>query len=71
VIRSAPLRQLNVNIVVLRGGNVNYNPAGTTPSLLNQNYLQALITVQPFRQLTVDNTYLLDRDHEAHGGQDA
>ena len=71
VLRSAPMRQLNVNIVTLRSGNVNYNPAGTTPSLLNQNYLQALITVQPFRQLTVDNTYLLDRDHEAHGGQDA
>jgi hypothetical protein len=71
VMRGAPMRQLNLNVVALRGGNVNYNPAGTTPSLLNQDYLQALITVQPIRQLTVDNTYLLDRDHEAHGGQDA
>jgi hypothetical protein len=71
VLKSAPIRQLNVNITTLRGGNVNYNPAGTTPSLLNQDYLQALVTVQPFRSLTVDNTYLLDREHEADGGADA
>jgi hypothetical protein len=71
VTRSAPLRQVNWNIVTLRSGNVNYNPvAGAAPTLLNQNYLQALVTVQPFRSLTIDNTYLLDRDHEAHGGQD-
>jgi hypothetical protein len=62
---------VNWNIVTLRSGNVNYNPvAGAAPTLLNQNYLQALVTVQPFRSLTIDNTYLLDRDHEAHGGQD-
>jgi hypothetical protein len=71
VTRSQPFRQLNWNIVVLRSGNVNYNPvAGQTPSLLIQNYLQALVSVAPFRSLTIDNTYLLDRDHEAHGGQD-
>jgi hypothetical protein len=28
------------------------------------------VTVQPIRSLTVDNTYLLDRDHETHGGED-
>jgi len=51
-------------------GNVNYNPAaGNLPSLLNQNFLQALVTVQPFRSLTVDNTYLLDRDHERMEGR--
>ena len=72
VLRSAPLRQLNVNLTTLRSGNVNYYPAvGTAPSLLNQDYLQALVTVQPFRSLTVDNTYLLDRDHKSHGGADA
>ena len=66
------MRQLNWNIVALRSGNVNYNPvAGQTPSLLNQIYLQALVSVAPFRSLTIDNTYLLDTDHEAHGGQDA
>ena len=32
--------------------------------------MSALITVYPTRSLTIDNTYLLDRDHEAHGGQD-
>ena len=71
VVRSAPLRQINVNIVAQRSGNVNYNPApGAIPSLLNQNYLQALVSILPLRSLTIDNTYLLDRDHAAHGGED-
>jgi hypothetical protein len=71
VARSQPLRQLNWNITTLRSGNVNYNPAaGQPPSLLNQNYLQAFVSIAPFRSLTIDNTYLLDRDHEAHGGED-
>ena len=70
VLRSAPVPQLSFNIVTLRGGNVNYNPvAGVTPTLLNQNYLQALITVQPIGPLTIDNTYLLDRDFSARDGQ--
>ncbi len=69
VVKGAPFSQLNLNIVALRGGNVNYNPvAGGVPSLLNQDYLQALITVQPLRQLTADNTYLLDRDHSVRSG---
>jgi hypothetical protein len=64
IMRSAPLPQLNFNMTYLRSGNVNYNPvAGAPPSLMNQNYLQLLVTIQPFRSLTVDNTYLLDRDH--------
>lgn len=63
VFRSAPLPQLNFNIVSTYGGNVNYNPApGTTPSLLREYVLQALVTIQPFRSLTLDNTYLLDRN---------
>jgi hypothetical protein len=71
VMRGAPLPQVNFNIVAQRGGNVNYNPAaGNLPTLLNQDFLRALVTVQPFRSLTIDNTYLLDRDHEAHGGAD-
>jgi hypothetical protein len=69
VVKGAPFSQLNLNITALRGGNVNYNPvAGGVPSLLNQDYLQALITVQPLRQLTADNTYLLDRDHSVANG---
>jgi hypothetical protein len=71
VFRGAPLKQLNLNLVGIRSGNVNYNPAGSTPTLLNQETLQALISVYPIRSLTIDNTYLLDRDHETHGGQDA
>ena len=71
VLRSAPSPQLSMKIVTLRSGNVNYNPvAGAAPSLLNQNFVQALVTVQPLRSLTVDNTYLLDRDHAVHGGAD-
>jgi hypothetical protein len=69
VLRGAPLTQVNLNIVVTRGGNVNYNPVtGGVPSLLNEEVVQALITVQPLRQLTTDNTYLLDRNHSAANG---
>ena len=69
VMRGAPLTQLSYNIVVVRGGNVNYNPVeGRPPSLLDQNFVQSSITVQPLRQLTMDNTYLLDRDRAAHNG---
>ena len=67
--RSQPLRQLNWNILFLRSGNVNYYPVTgrRAPTLLNQDYLQALVSVNPFRSLTIDNTYLLDRDQTAHG----
>ena len=30
--------------------------------------MSLLFTVQPIRQLTIDNTYLLDRDHAVPGG---
>jgi hypothetical protein len=67
VARGQPWAQLNFNLQWLRSGNVNYNPPpGETPFLLNQNTLQALVSVNPLRQLTVDNTYLLDRDFNAH-----
>ena len=35
---------------------------------MNQETVQALFTVQPLRQLTADNTYLLDRDHSVANG---
>ena len=64
--RGAPLTQLSFNIVAARGGNVNYNPpAGGVPSLLNQQWAEAYLTLQPLHQLTADNTYLLDRDFAA------
>ena len=67
VARGQPWAQLNFNLQWLRSGNVNYNPTpGKTPFLLNQNTLQALVSVNPLRQLTADNTYLLDRDFDAH-----
>ncbi len=71
VVKSAPLRQLNWNIVFTHGGNPNFNPAaGQPPSLLHEEYLQALVSVLPFHSLTVDNTYLLDRNHTARTGED-
>jgi hypothetical protein len=64
VARGAPWAQLNFNITAFRSGNVNYNPiAGQAPSLLNQETAQVYVTLQPLRQLTADNIYLLDRDH--------
>ncbi|HEY4379368.1 MAG TPA: carbohydrate binding family 9 domain-containing protein [Acidobacteriaceae bacterium] len=69
VFRGAPLPQLNFNFRVFGGGNVNYNPrSGTPPSLMNQITVQALFTLQPMRQLTMDNTYLLDRDRSVANG---
>ena len=61
--------KLSFNLNVLRGGNVNYNPInGAVPTLLDQNYVQALVTIQPIGALTIDNTYLLDRDFRTRGG---
>ena len=69
VSRGQPWGILNYNVVALRSGNVNYNPlAGAIPFLMNQETVQALISVNPVRHLTDDNTYLLDRDHAAAGG---
>ena len=69
VFRSAPLPQLNFNIVYTVGGNVNYNPVSEeSPFLMHENYLQALITVQPSRSLTIDSTYLLDRNRSIPHG---
>jgi hypothetical protein len=69
VFRGAPLPQFNFNFKAFRGGNVNYNPrAGAPPTLMNQVQVQALFSVQPLHQLTLDNTYLLDRDWSVAGG---
>jgi hypothetical protein len=69
VVRGAPWSQFNLSLVAIRGGNVNYNPlAGQSPFLLNQDLVNLLFTVQPVNQLTIDNTYLLDRDHATAGG---
>ena len=70
VARGQPWPQLSFNLQAFRNGYVNYNPpAGKSPFLLNQETVQALISINPLRQLTADNTYLLDRDHTANGGQ--
>jgi hypothetical protein len=69
VLRGAPWTQLNFNMQVNRSGNVNYNPAaGALPELMDQVNLNAQFSVQPISQLTLDNTYLLDRDFAAHHG---
>ena len=70
VARGAPFTQMNFNLQALRSGNVNYNPvAGGVPSLMNEETVQALVSVLPIRQVTIDNTYLLDRDHSVADGQ--
>lgn len=69
VLRGAPSPQLNFSVNLFHGGNVNYNPvAGAAPSLLHEEIAQVLFTLQPVRQLTAGNTYLLDRDHLAANG---
>jgi hypothetical protein len=70
VARGQPFSQFNFNFQAMRSGNVNYNPvAGGVPFLMKQETVQFLFTLQPIRQLTDDNTYLLDRDHNDHTGQ--
>jgi hypothetical protein len=66
ILRSSPTNQLTFSAQAFHGGYVNYNPPdGQAPFLLHQDSIQAMITLQPVRQLTADNTYLLDRDHSA------
>ena len=70
VARGAPFAQLNFNLQAFRQGNVNYAPvAGGVPFLMKEETVQFLMTLQPIRQLTADNTYLLDRDHNQHTGE--
>jgi hypothetical protein len=67
--RGAPWSQFNFQLDLYRGGNVNWNPAnGQAPSLLDRQSASVLFTVQPIRQLTIDNTYLLDRNFAASSG---
>ncbi len=69
VARGQPWAQLTFNVQAIQGGNVNYNPpSGSVPFLMHQQTVQALISVNPLRQLTIDNTYLLDRDHAVRDG---
>ncbi len=84
VFRGAPWGQLNFSLQAIRSGNVNYNPVACPPpssssltctptpvnypSLMNQETVQAYITLQPIRQVTADNIYLLDRDHSVAEG---
>jgi len=69
VFRGAPWTQFNFSLQAFRSGNVNYNPvAGQAPSLLNQETVSFLFTVQPIHPLTIDNSYLLDRDHAVSNG---
>ncbi|HEX3569828.1 MAG TPA: carbohydrate binding family 9 domain-containing protein [Acidobacteriaceae bacterium] len=70
VARGSPFTQLTFNLQGSRGGNVNYNPRnGALPELMNQYSLNAQISLQPINQLTLDNTYLLDRDFTVHTHQ--
>ncbi|HXS11986.1 MAG TPA: DUF5916 domain-containing protein [Acidobacteriaceae bacterium] len=69
--RGQPWSAFNYNVNYFPSvGNVNYNPLpGKAPTLLRQSYLQLLFTVQPVRQLTADETYLLDHDRDDRTGE--
>ena len=70
VFRGEPWTQFSFNLSVFRSGNVNYNPAsGALPSLLDQQHINAQFTLRPSHQITMDNTYLLDRDFRSHTSQ--
>jgi hypothetical protein len=70
VIRSAPWTQLNFSVQAFESGNVNYYPVTNgVPSLMHEHEVQAMISVLPIRQITMDNTYLLDRNHSVANGQ--
>lgn len=70
VARGQPWSLLSFNVIAYRGGNVNYNPIpGAVPFLMNQQSVQAIVGVNPLRQLTVDNTWLFDRDKSVRDGQ--
>jgi hypothetical protein len=67
--RGAPWTQFNFQLDSYIGGNVNYNPVdGKAPSLLDRQSVSLNFTVQPIHQLTIDNTYLLDRNFAAQDG---
>ena len=69
LVKGSPFRQLSFFFNPTLTANVNYNPvAGGVPFLLHAQVVQALATVQPIRQLTADNTYLLDREHAVSTG---
>ncbi|HEY1578486.1 MAG TPA: carbohydrate binding family 9 domain-containing protein [Terracidiphilus sp.] len=66
IVSGAPYRQFNFFVDLNRGGYVNFNPvAGGLPTLTNSQVVEALASIQPIRQLTIDNTYLLDREYSA------
>ena len=68
IARGSPYPQFNFNINAFHGANVNYNPiTGGVPFLMKQDTAEVRFTVQPLRQLTADNTYLLDRDQTFAG----
>jgi hypothetical protein len=69
VFKGQPWAQLNFNLQAFRNGNVNYYPPlGAIPFLMNEETVQALVSINPLRQLTDDNTYLLDRDRSVKDG---
>ena len=68
VVKSAPWTQLNFNLQAMRGGNVNYNPAaGQAPSLMDQQSVQFLFTVQP--TAAVDGGQHVSAGSRSRGGE--
>ena len=63
VFNSAPLNQVSFSLSLVKGGNINFVPAaGQAPSVVNQTQVQAAVSLRPFNALSIDNSYLLDRN---------
>ena len=72
VFRGAPSSQFNFRLNYIYGGQPNYAPQlGAAPYLLVHDQLQSAFSINPIRSLTIDNLYLLDRNHVAATGADA
>ena len=68
LLRFAPRPQVNGSLNVSHGATPNYSPVGSNPpTLLTEDTVQAYLTLQPVGGLSIDNTYLLDRTHQAEG----
>jgi hypothetical protein len=62
VFRSSPWRQLTFNINAFRQGAVNIVvPSGQLPTEGDDTFINSGMSIKPFGNLQIDNTYILDR----------
>lgn len=62
IFRASPNRLITWNTQLIRGGTIDLVvPAGQLPVVADETSLTQGFTVKPVQQLTIDNTYILDR----------